>query len=346
MTPVQAPAAPLGWFWGDDELGLERAVDAFIGRIEAGGDALERWRTRGSEIDVARLAERVGTAPLFGAGTAIVVLEPGPILRSAAGREQTIAVLDAVAPGNALAFVDVAETGAKPTAAATAIRQAVADRGGEVREARTPTEGRMAAWIEDQARTTGVRLGPGAAQELASRVGAAVREGDVDRRRMSGRAVAELEKLALYRPEATVSRDDVRALVGESVPASAWAFLDAVGERRTRQAAELLERLLDSTPEPVVLAQLHRRIRDLLAVQDLLASGTPEPGLVRALKLNPYRAKVLARQARAWRADELEGALVGLLDLDAAVKGADPTTPRQVGLAFQLWVRDRVGRGG
>jgi DNA polymerase III delta subunit len=100
------------------------------------------------------------------------------------------------------------------------------------------------------------------------------------------------------------------------------------------------------TPEPVVIAQLHRRVRDLIVVGDLLARGTPEPGLVRLLKLNPYRAKVLAAQARAWRADEIEAALDGLLDLDAAVKGAEPATPRQVALAFQLWVRDRVAPAG
>ncbi len=350
MTPPSAvadPPARLGYFWGDDEHALDRAAEVFAARLDAAaGEPLGRWRVRGDDVDPSRLAERVGTAPLFGGGTVVVVRDPGPLVRSTSTRDATIAALDVVAAGNGLVFVDAAETGAKRTAAADRLREAVATRGGETREFRSPTEGRMAAWIEAEARERGLRLGPGAAAELAGRVGAAVREADVDRRRMSARAAGELDKLALYRPDGRIERDDVRALVGETLPASAWAFLDAVGERKARRAAELLDRLMETTPEPVVLAQLHRRIRDLIVVADLLGQGTPEPALVRLLKLNPYRAKVLATQARAWRGEELEAALGGLLDLDAAVKGADPATPRQVALAFQLWVRDRVAPAG
>src|SRR5205085_11345125 len=124
-------------------------------------------------------------------------------------RDATIGVLDAVAPGNALAFLDAAETGSRRPAALDRLRDAVAARGGEVRELRSPTEGRMAAWIEEQATERGLRLGPGAAAELAARVGAAVREGAVDRRRMSGRAAAELGKLARYPLAAPTGRHHV-----------------------------------------------------------------------------------------------------------------------------------------
>ncbi len=340
-------SAPIAYLYGDDDLGLERATAAVAATLEAeaSGAPLDRWRVRGDAIDHAALAERVATAPLFGGGTLAIVVDPGPLLRSADGLEATIAILDAVAPGNGLVFVDPAETGGRRTKARDELRDAVRARGGQVREIRAPAEGRMASAIEAEARLQGIRLGPGAAQELATRVGAGVREGDVDRRQMSARVVAELAKLALYRPDGPVTRDDVRALVGETIPPSTWAFLDAVGSRRARRAADLLDQLLATTPEPVLVAQLHRRIRDLVSVADLLASGTPEARLVRALKLNPYRAKILAGQARAWRQDELDAALQGLVDLDATVKGADPASPRQVALAFQLWLRDHAATG-
>jgi DNA polymerase III delta subunit len=340
--------APIAYFWGDDDLGLDQAAAAFGATLEPGAApaaALDRWRVRGDEIDHGALVERVGTSPLFGGGTLAIVVDPGPLIRSATGREATIAALDAVAPGNGLVFLDPAETGARRTAAADALRDAVRERAGQVREIRAPSEGRMAVAIEEEARRQGVRLGPGAAQELATRVGGAVREGDVDRRQMSARAAAELGKLALYRLDRPVAREDVRALVGDTIPPSAWAFLDAIGGRRPTRAAALLEQLLQTTAEPVLIAQLHRRIRDLVSVADLLASGTPDAGLVRALKLNPYRAKILAAQARAWHQDELDAALQGLVELDAMVKGAEPATPRQVALAFHLWLRDHVGGG-
>jgi DNA polymerase III delta subunit len=114
--------------------------------------------------------------------------------------------------------------------------------------------------------------------------------------------------------------------------------------RQRARSLELLERLLDVTPEPVLLAVLHRRIRELIEVADRLGSGEPPGSLVRSMRLQPFRAEILARQAAAWSADELERALVGLLKLDALVKGvggraADPARQR---LAFDLWITDRV----
>ncbi len=347
---LDVSGVPLAYLRGDDEHALGRALDAFVASLATGGEMPERWRTTGDDTDHARLAERLGTAPMFGAGTVAVVSDPGPLVRSAPGRAATIDLLGAVAPGNGLAFVEASPTGSKPTAGLEALRAAVGAAGGDVRDIRAPSEGRMVGWIEEEARQRGVRLGPGAAQELSERVGAAVREADVDRRRMSALAAAELDKLALYRPEGQVSREDVAELVSGVTSVSTWAFLDAIGERKARRAAELLDRLLATTPEPVLLAQLHRRIRELLEIADLLAAGTPESALVRQLKLNPYRATRLAGQARRWRLEELDAALAALLDLDAAVKGADPASARQVALLFQLWVRDRVGdapaRGG
>jgi DNA polymerase-3 subunit delta len=335
----------LGYYWGDDGYGIDRAADALGERIAAAtGAPLERWRILASATDAAVIAARVATAPLFGGGTLAVVVEPGPLVRSREAREALVAVLGQVAPGNALAFLDPTDGSAKKTAALTALREAVAAAGGEVRELKAPRQGQMARWIEDRARERGVRLGRGSAQELAERVGAFVREGDIDRRRMGQLAVSELEKLALYRADGEVSPDHVRELVAEAVPASTWAFLDAVGLRRSGEAARLLDRLLGSTPEPVLIAQLHRRIRELIEIADRLDAGESLQAIARAMKLKGFRAEVLEKQAAAWSLPELDAALDGLADLDARVKGADYATEAQRRLAFVLWVRDRVAR--
>ena len=138
--------------------------------------------------------------------------------------------------------------------------------------------------------------------------------------------------------------DDVRALVPEAIPGSTWAFLDAVGGRRVRPASELLERLLGSTPEPVLIVQLHRRLRELTEVVDRLAAGEPPGSLVRSMKLHPVRARTLVEQAHAWTLPELEAALEDLLALDVAIKGADgrTVTDAQRRLAFVLWIAERV----
>jgi DNA polymerase III delta subunit len=155
----------------------------------------------------------------------------------------------------------------------------------------------------------------------------------------------ELEKLSLLRSDgAPVSVDDVRSLVPEAIPATVWGFVDAVAMRQRQRSLELMERVFDERPAPVVLAVLHRRIRELLEVQDRLANGETPGSLVRSMKLAPFRADTLARQARAWTAPELDAALVGLLQLDAQVKGVGGhgSSESRDRLAFDLWITDRV----
>jgi hypothetical protein len=59
-----------------------------------------------------------------------------------------------------------------------------------------------------------------------------------------------------------------------------------------------------------------------------------------------FRARTLGGQAAAWTTAELVAALDGLVELDAAVKGApgSEVDEAQRRLAFSLWVVDHVGR--
>ena len=158
----------------------------------------------------------------------------------------------------------------------------------------------------------------------------------------------ELDKLALYRGD---RRRSPPTTSGRSWPrpsrASVWAFTDAVGERRAQAAVDLLERLLEDTPEPVLLAVLHRRVRELLELGDRLAAGERLPAAAKAMGIaSEYRAQTLATQAKAWTTAELTAALDGLVELDAMVKGAPGAgqDEAQRRLAFSLWVMDHVAR--
>jgi DNA polymerase III delta subunit len=159
-------------------------------------------------------------------------------------------------------------------------------------------------------------------------------------------ASMELDKLALYRGTEPIGPDDVRALVPEAVPGSAWALTDAVGFRKLDQAQELLDRLADSMPEPVLLAILHRRVRELIELGDRLASGERLSAAARAMGIgSEFRAGKLADQARLWTTTELIAALDGLVELDAMVKNAPGMEigEAQRRLAFSLWVMDFAG---
>lgn len=344
--------SPLAFFWGDDELSASRALDRFEAALAAEhGAPMERWLLRGNRNTatglIADLHMRVATPVMFGGGTLAIVMNAGALVVKGEDRDAFLAAVTLVAPGNALVIVDASQSGAKaPTPKRLA--DAVAAAGGTVRQFTSPKGGALAGWIEAEARERGLTLAPGTAKVLAERVGGFVQEGDAERRQQTRIASMELDKLALYRGNTAIGPDDVRALVAEVVPGSVWAFTDAVGERRVEQALEWLDRLLEATPEPVLLAVLHRRIRELIETGDRLRTGERLAAIGKAMGVNSeFRMGKLRDQAKVWTTPELVAALDGLVELDAMVKGV-PGAERidaQRRLAFSLWVIDHAGRG-
>jgi DNA polymerase-3 subunit delta len=357
---------PLAYFWGEDAFDIDRAARTYLARLSPAGEAMGVWRTspdddpgEGGEItaSAARRRERtldgieqhLAMAPLFGAGTLVHVRQPAVLLAEASARERLISLTRSVPPGNALCFTDLISSGARGPAARGALRDAVAEAGGLVQEFQVPAAGRMEQWLVQRAAELDIRLEPPAARLLAERVGGHVRESDVDRRRRTELANSELEKLSLYRPGGDISRADVDALVSESVPGSTWAFLDAVGARNGPVAADLAERLLtEGSPLPVLVTQIHRRLRDLILIREHMDSGARQQDIVRAMKLRPFRARKLGEQAGAWTIEGLEAALTDLLALDLRSKGIalDGSTYQMSdhidGLAVQTWLARHV----
>ena len=343
--------APLLYVWGDDDLVAARLVDRFERALATElGSPLERWELRAdlptAATDAARLQERLATGVLFGGGTLAVVTNPGALVRRNDTRDRVVATIASMAAGNAVAFVEAARSGARGPGPKR-LADAVSAAGGRIVPAMAPRPTALGAWVESEARERELPLAPGAARELADRLGARVTDGDVDRRYLSRVASGELDKLALRHAVdgGPVTVDDVRALVAESTPGSVWALTDAVGDRRGAAALIALDRLLAVTPEPVLLAVLHRRVVELLELGDRMAAGATLPVAARAMGItSEFRAKTLAGQARRWRTDELAAALTGLVGLDAMVKGVpgSEADAAQRRLAFTMWVREHA----
>jgi DNA polymerase III delta subunit len=287
---------------------------------------------------------------LFGGGTLAVVTNPGALVRRNDTRDRVIEAIGMLGAGNAVVFVEAAKSGAKGPGSKRLV-DAITAAGGAVRQAMAPRPASLGAWIESEARERGLALASGAARALADRLGSRVTEGDVDRRFLSRIASGELDKLALRHAldGGPVTADDVRDLVAESTPGSVWALTDAVGERKQEAAMTALDRLIETTPEPVLLAVLHRRVVELLELGDRLAAGTALAAAARAMGINSeFRARTLAGQTRHWSTAELTTALSGLVELDAMVKGApgSEADAAQRRLAFTMWVRDHTARDG
>lgn len=344
--------------WGDDDLLSQRAVSRFATDLAAEhGAPLERWDVKVDQANATTVAgqlhERLATSVLFGGGTLAVVADPGHLVRRNETRDRLVEAMTLMGPGNAVAFVEAARSSDKGPKGRLA--DTVAAAGGRLVRAMAPRPTALGAWIEAEARERRLPLAPGAARELAERLGSRVTEGDVDRRFLSGVASMELDKLALRHLDdrTPVTSEDVRALVAETAPSSVWALTDALSQRDPSTALLALDRLIDGTPEPVLLTVLHRRVVELLELGDRLASGSALPAAARAMGINSsFRAEKLATQARNWSTAELTAALSGLVELDAMVKGVpgSEADTAQRRLAITLWVRKhaapRAGDGG
>ncbi len=120
---------PLAYFWGEDAFSIERAARTFAERIAPPGEQMETWRASldddsGEERATANATRRrartldgieqhLGMAPLFGAGTLVVIRQPAGLLAEKASRERLLALVATVPPGNALCITDLTAAGAR-----------------------------------------------------------------------------------------------------------------------------------------------------------------------------------------------------------------------------------------
>jgi len=86
--------------------------------------------------------------------------------------------------------------------------------------------------------------------------------------------VSELEKLSLYRLDGQIVPRTSRLSSPTPFPARPGPSSTPVGMRHAAQAAELADRL-DDVPSPVLVVHLHRRLRELIQIADLLAAARP-----------------------------------------------------------------------
>ena len=225
-----------------------------------------------------QIEERTSTGTLFGAGTVAIVRHRDRLSANPASREHLLRSIDQIAPGNAIAFVDLIASGGKGPAQAGVLRDAIVARRGRVEEFPAPSRERMEGWIANRAKQLDATLGPGAAHLLAERIGAYVREGDVDRRRQTELANAELEKLALYRPDSPITTRRCRGPCGRSSPRIDLGFPRCRRRAPPTDASALISRLLaEATPMPVMISQIHRRVRDLIVIREHIDAGTSRP---------------------------------------------------------------------
>ena len=286
--PLPLPASPMTTWRADAD------DDAATGEGPGPGSAVRR-RTRTSTrsrsvFDRTALRGR----PL------VVVRQPGALAAGDDRPRPAPAAHRSVPPGNALCFTDPdRERREGPGRRRRRPGRGRRCRRARVRELTVPPAGRLEGLAVEQAGELGSVLQPDAARLLAERVGGHVREGDVDRRRRTELAHGSSRSSPSTGSTGRSRRRTSRRSCREAIPGSTWAFLDAVGSRSIpARHAWPSACSTDGTPMPLLVAQVHRRLRDLVLIREHIDAGSRNADIVRTMRLQPFRAQKFAEQAQ------------------------------------------------
>jgi DNA polymerase-3 subunit delta len=259
---------------------------------------------RGTDTTPETLASVIATPPMMAEWRVVVVRDAQALATAARTRSVIEDVLERTPPGLALILVATLPDKAKAQIYERLKKQAIGVAFPLLNAADVP------GWLMTRAREDGVELQPKAAQAMASAIGTEL-----------GVLLQELKKLYEFTSDRKqITLNDVKQVVGSVPRQNRWEWFDMLGDRRFRDARAALPVLLDSgeTGVGLIIGIGSHFIR-----LGILASGG-EKALESALPAHQrWLASRLGRQARKWKPQQLESAIVDLLRADRLLKSSN-----------------------
>lgn len=295
---------PVYLIGGSDRPKVARAVHRLRERV--GRDNVETLSAaETSAEDVAAACNALG---LFAGEARLVLVEEVERWKAAEGKA-IAAYLGSVAPATVLALVadEVKRDGALAKACAKA---------GEVLVYDAPRKRDLPGWVAEQFGRLGASAEPEACRALVELAGEDLQA-----------LTAEIEKLATWADEETVTARDVERLGVSAGDMPPWALTDPWGERNVAGVVASMEEILAASDRPRsdtvarLAAQMSGHVRLVGAAQRAKAQGIRAEALAKELKRPLFPVQKAFRQADNFGVEELRDAVVRLAYLDYAVKG-------------------------
>jgi DNA polymerase III subunit delta len=169
-------------------------------------------------------------------------------------------------------------------------------------------EDKLAGFVKEQAQNRGLSIAEDAVQWLIQKVG-----NDIAYLQRA------LEQLSDYiYPAKAITAQHVKELAVPGIESEIFPFLDAVALRQTDKALKLMGQLQDGIDTGTTM-MLYGRMRELLLVATLKASGLAQSQAASKLGIHPFRVQNLWAQAGSFNPAELKDALKDLIHLQAGL---------------------------
>ena len=180
----------------------------------------------------------------------------------------------------------------------------------QVHEFRLPSVRDMPGWVRQRADKLGAAIEPSAISAIVDSIGNDTRLVDM-----------ELRKLALYRSDEMIRRQDVEAMVSYVREASIFAAVDAALEGRAGLALRLMHQFLEAGRHPTyVITMLARQVRFLILAKDLKARGFAQDEIGRRISISGYPLTKTMQQEVRFSAERLVEIHRRLLEADLSIK--------------------------
>jgi DNA polymerase-3 subunit delta len=276
---------------------VEEALDRI--RAENETDPLSEVDLDAS-LDMTELTGALDTPSLLGGTRLVIVRDAGSLLKD---QVQVVnRYIESPSPFAVLVLVADGRTKF----------DALVKKHGSVISLDAPKGRRLAGWLRERARERKIVLDDRAAWALIDSVGTELRDLD-----------GALEQLFTSRgPGSKFGAQDVREAFPRLADERVFVLTDAVGDRKLPVAMSTLRRLLVQGDPPVVLfGAITAHVRRMLRARRYADQGSA--AVAGALGLPEWRAKIITRQARAYREDELIAAFRTLAQADLDMKEGD-----------------------
>jgi DNA polymerase III delta subunit len=247
---------------------------------------------RGEETTWSRLVDNVGMGSLFAEKRAVVVRNADALKGDG---EEVAAYLEDPTPGVTLVLL-AAKPDKRTRVWKNLLEKAV------VTPAEAPKGRALRGFVEERLRQRRLRLSEEAVFELIARVGQ-------DLRRLVGE-IDKLEAFAASGTRATLSAEDVAAVMGRGMAQPLYKLADAFAARKGLLAWELMSALLEEGEAAQrILATLHRSLRQVRGAKALQERRASREEVIRRLQLLPFKAGDVLQAASRWSEADLARAL-------------------------------------
>jgi DNA polymerase-3 subunit delta len=186
-----------------------------------------------------------------------------------------------------------------------------AEKYGKVFQSTLPKGAALEKWITNRAKRIEVKITPEAVTLLANFIGNNLRL-----------LANELDKLATYVGKGgTIRPEEIRLLSAQVQEARIFDLTDALAQRKSKQALNILHDLLaDGEPPIKLISTIISQVRSLLLVKELAQRGMRAGQVASTLGMAPFIADKCLRQVGNFTTAQLEATYRQLLATDAALK--------------------------